>query len=168
MTPGVIWTAIYWAPPPGPWRPSDFPRPEDLHTNPADGLQAVFASTGHATRYPADIWGTLYRINVEYALASRGGPVVYASLTIIYDGDVRGERDHGIRSPDNLVWAGDGFVYVQEDRALDAGLSAGEVGTEASLWKLDPASGETARIAVMRQVLAPAGVTDASPDEPGD
>ena len=32
--------------------------------------------------------------------------------------DDAGHQDAGLRSPDNLVWAKDGYIYVQEDAAF--------------------------------------------------
>ena len=48
-----------------------------------------------------------------------------ASLIIVYDGDADPGRK--LRSPDNLVWADDGFIYVQEDEAEEDTLSGDEV-----------------------------------------
>ena len=44
-----------------------FSRPEDVATNPEDGTQVVMASTGRGQLYPADNWGTVYRIDLNFA-----------------------------------------------------------------------------------------------------
>ena len=45
----------------------------------------------------------------------------------------------GVRSPDNIAWGSDGFLYVQEDKSTRDGTAAGQFGPqEASIWKLDP------------------------------
>ena len=94
-----------------------------------------------------------------------------ATLTILYDGDDAGgarfsHPDDGIRSPDNLVWAGDGSIYVQEDNAKNqAPLFGSHSGQEASLWRLDPLAGTVERIArIDRSVVLPQGSTDEQPD----
>ena len=120
-----------------------FSRPEDVSTNPTNGTQAVMASTGRGGLFPGDNWGTTYLVDVDFGDAEGG---VASTLTVLYDGDDAGagafaDPDFGLRSPDNLDWADDGFVYVQEDRSTSPGsLFGGTSGEEASVWRLDPAS----------------------------
>lgn len=145
-----------------------FSRPEDLHTNPSNGLQAVFASTGRGALYPQDDWGTVYRIGLQYVRSRDGGLLIYASVTVIYDGDDLGNGDAGLRSPDNLVWAADGSVYVQEDRSTMINRFGVPSGMEASIWRLDPDTGVIVRAAVIdRTAVAPEGVTDRDAGELG-
>ena len=140
-----------------------FSRPEDLHNDPHQPRRAVFASTGKDSLFNgADRWGTIYRIDTDLAEKQPA-----ARLTILHDADALDEPDNGIRNPDNLVWAADGFVYVQEDRST-AGFGDAS-GSEASVWRLDPDSLETVRIAEMnRLAVAPEGSTDAYPAELGN
>ncbi|RMF25731.1 MAG: DUF839 domain-containing protein, partial [Cyanobacteria bacterium J083] len=145
-----------------------FSRPEDVATNPADGTIAVLASTGRASRFPADSWGTTYKVDVDFG--ADGNPLT-AKLDILYDGDDAGKgqfagADFGLRSPDNLEWADDGQIYIQEDRSVDEfGLTSGE---EASIWKLDPDSGKLTRVAQIDRSAVPEGQTDGDPDDIGD
>ncbi len=165
-----------------------FSRPEDVATNPADGTEVVLASTGRGELFPSDNWGTTYLIDIEF------NGTITAELTIIYDGDDAGAGqfagpDFGMRSPDNLDWADDGFIYVQEDRSTvvrvpkdPAGCDAasdpqdcrdrafgGASGMEASVWKLDPSNGELTRIAMVdRDAVLPSGQTDTDPLDLGD
>jgi glycerophosphoryl diester phosphodiesterase len=146
-----------------------FSRPEDVSTNPTDPTQAVLASTGRDSLFPSDSWGTTYLIDTDFA---PDGTPVSAQVKALYDGDDAGagqfeDPDFGLRSPDNLDWADDGFVYIQEDRAFDDfGLTSGE---EASIWRLDPATGELTRIAQMnRKAGVPAGQTDREPTDIGN
>ncbi len=142
-----------------------FSRPEDVSTHPSIGTRAVLASTGRDTVFPDhDAWGTMYQIDVDPERMT-------ATLTILYDGDDAGgarfsHPDDGIRSPDNLVWAGDGSIYVQEDNAKNqAPLFGSHSGQEASLWRLDPLAGTVERIArIDRSVVLPQGSTDEQPD----
>jgi hypothetical protein len=53
--------------------------------------------------------------------------------------------DSGIRSQDNLAWSADGFVYLNEDRAISNDAAWGT--QEGSVWKLDPSTGKATRIA---------------------
>ena len=117
-----------------------FSRPEDVSTNPADGTQAVMASTGRSSLFPSDSWGTTYLVDVDFE-DSAGG--VAAELTVLYDGDDAGDGayagpDFGLRSPDNLDWADDGLIYLQEDRSV-AGFGDAS-GKDASIFQLDPST----------------------------
>ena len=145
-----------------------FSRPEDVSTHPSIGTRAVLASTGRDTVFPGhDAWGTMYQIDVDLERMT-------AMLTILYDGDDAGgarfaHPDAGIRNPDNLVWAGDGAIYVQEDNAkTQAPFFGSHSGQEASVWRLDPLTGTVERIArIDRSVVLPQGSTDERPGEMG-
>ena len=141
-----------------------FSRPEDVSTHPSIGTRAVLASTGRDTVFPGhDAWGTVYQIDVDLK-------EMKATLTILYDGDDAGAArfahpDAGIRNPDNLVWARDGSIYIQEDKAKQREpLFGSHSGQEASLWRLNPLTGEVQRIArIDRSVVLPEGSTDERP-----
>jgi secreted PhoX family phosphatase len=148
-----------------------FSRPEDVATNPEDGTQAVLASTGRGSRFAGDNWGTTYKIDTEF---SESGDPLTGQIDILYDGDDAGNgqfegSDFGLRSPDNLDWADDGYIYIQEDRATaedeDFGGTSGE---EASIWRLDPNSRELTRVAQMDRSAVPEGQTDPEPDDLGN
>ncbi len=131
-----------------------FSRPEDVATNPADPRQEVLASTGLGSLYRVDTWGTLYVIDVDVAGLS-------ATIRIVHDADGLPVPDRGVRSPDNLTWAEDGFIYVQEDRSTSRFGSV--TGIEASLWRVDPVGGEFVRIAeIDRSAVAPPDATDSA------
>ncbi len=109
-------------------------RLEDVHVNPANGQQAVFATTGGSG---ADLFGNL--LTLDFAGAFDGAGRIRAgnstALKVIYDADRLAVPARGIRSPDNLTWGEDGFIYVQEDRSIPASNFAPEFG-EASIWKV--------------------------------
>lgn len=132
-----------------------FSRPEDLHTNPYDGDQAVFASTGRGGLYPSDNWGIVYIVDVDVVALT-------GVLTIVHDADDLAIPDEGIRSPDNLCWAENGKIYVQEDRSTSPSSLFGQAtGVEASIWELDPITRRRQRVGeIDRTVIAPAGSTD--------
>ncbi|MCB9905155.1 MAG: DUF839 domain-containing protein [Planctomycetes bacterium] len=123
-----------------------FSRPEDVSTNPFDGTVCALSSTGVDTYVSGvDTYGTVYSLATDFSDRS-------ADLTIVYDGDADPTR--ALRSPDNLDWADDGFLYVQEDRAEVTDLSGvplfgpGAVNpNEAGIVRIDPATGATARVA---------------------
>lgn len=149
-----------------------FSRPEDVATNPADGTVAVMASTGRGSLFPADNWGTTYTIDTEFD--SNGNPIS-ADIKILYDGDDAGSGqftnpDFGLRSPDNLDWSDDGFIYIQEDRSTEKATFGGSSGEEASIWKLNPVTGELTRIAQMDRSAVPTDLnqTDRSPNDLGN
>jgi hypothetical protein len=136
-----------------------FSRPEDVHVDPADGTRAVFAATGHGAVFPEDDWGNVYLLDLRFTAGTAGSPGAEATLRLLYDGDDTGDR--GLRNPDNLVWARDGRIYVQEDRATKRGRFGRESGREASIWALDP-TGQLApeRIAVINRRAVPVGSRD--------
>jgi secreted PhoX family phosphatase len=174
----------------------NFSRPEDLHTNPRTGKgnQAVFASTGRVTtiNQGADYWGTTYLVDVKINRGRIENDNITADINILYDGDDAGHQfphpDFGIRSPDNLVWADDGMIYIQEDRSTSvrvpkdpSGCDAaadpaecwdlafgGASSEETSLWKLDPTSGVATRIGQVDRAAVPSGQVDIDPLDLGD
>lgn len=142
-----------------------FSRPEDLATDPANGTRAIFASTGRADF--SDTWGTTYVIDVALGAAPTG------TIRIAYDGDDAGagqfaNPDLGLRSPDNLDWADDGFAYLQEDRSTPPGLFGAVSRVEASIWQMAPATGALTRVAVVDRSAVPAGQTDTAPADFGN
>jgi hypothetical protein len=156
-----------------------FSRPEDVATNPADGTEAVLASTGRGGAYPSDNWGTTYLVDVALEDTDLSGDLsgidnIPATLEIVYDGDDAGagqfsDPDYGLRSPDNLDWADDGFIYIQEDRSTSPSALFGSVsGIEASAWKLDPTTGILERILEIDRTAVPWGQIDTDPGDLGD
>jgi len=148
----------------------NFSRPEDLHTNPQPGKgnQVVFASTGRNTpiNQGADLWGTTYLVDVKINPGRVRTDNITADITILYDGDDADKRDFGIRSPDNLVWADDGYVYIQEDRSIN--VFGDESGQETSIWKLDPRTSYVTRVAQVNRNGVPTGQVDTDPTDLGD
>ena len=148
-----------------------FSRPEDVAPDPANGFRFALASTGRGSVFPADNWGTIYQLDIAFG-SEITGPLeaierVPARARILYDGDDAGNKrfaapDFGLRSPDNLEWAGDGYIYIQEDRAtMPRSLFGRSSGREASVWRLNPATGELVRILEMDRSAIPAGQRDA-------
>jgi len=87
-----------------------FSRPEDVSTNPENGLQAVLHSTGRSSLFNGvEKWGQTLLIEVDFDNFDPEGDSIPADITIVYDGN--DFEDFGIRSPDNGVWASDGVVY---------------------------------------------------------
>lgn len=129
------------------------------------------ASTGRGGRFPSDDWGTTYKIDVDFNDIATGD--ITATLDILYDGDDAGAGqfegpDFGLRSPDNLEWAKDGFIYLQEDRSTKNATFGGESGEEASIWRLDPNSSDLVRVAQINRSAVPEGQTDGDPTDLGD
>lgn len=148
----------------------NFSRPEDLHTNPRPGKgnQVVFASTGRNTaiNLGSDIWGTTYLVDVKINPGRLNMDNITADITILYDGDDADKQDFGIRNPDNLVWADDGFVYIQEDRSVSGfGASSGE---ETSIWMLDPKTSMVTRVAQVNRAGVPYSQIDIDPNDLGN
>lgn len=156
----------------------NFSRPEDVHTNPEDGTQAVLASTGRSSLYPSDSWGSTYIVDLQNRDLRQAlrGPLnqidnLPARLTLVYDGDDAGQGqfsdpDDGLRSPDNLVWANDGYIYINEDRSV--GDFCSTAGKEASVWQLNPYDGLLTRILEMDRNAVPFMQLDRDADDCGD
>ncbi len=139
----------------------NFSRPEDLATNPSNGAEAVFSSTGRSKLFGgADSWGTTYKVDVDFSDLDN----LTGDLEILYDGDA--DVNRRLRSPDNLDWADNGKIYIQEDRSINW---KGQYNTdEASIWELDPETGYLFQVAEMDRSAVPAGQTDGDPDDLGD
>jgi hypothetical protein len=146
-----------------------FSRPEDVATNPKDGSEAVLASTGRENEPDlfgtADQFGTVYTIKTNFRN-------MRAKLRILYDGDA--DPDGTLRSPDNLEWADDGMIYVQEDKAVSTDLYTSRNPDESGIVRLDPWTGDAVRVAeIDRSVVLDASIpvrtdaVDEAPDEVG-
>ncbi len=144
-----------------------FSFPEDLATNPRNARQIVFASTGDGGEYRNDDWGTVYIIEVAPNTLS-------ANASIVYSGDDGGNgqfpggADFGLRSPDNVDWAESGLIYIQEDRATVNSVFGGASAREASIWELNPQTGQLVRIAEINRGFIPVGTEDTQPDDLGN
>jgi hypothetical protein len=147
-----------------------FSRPEDVATNPNDGTQVVLASTGVSSL--PDVHGTTYRIDVDFVDFTTNN--FTAKIDILVDGNVDGATGLGLRSPDNLDWADDGKIYINEDRANSRALFEGSATPpqEASIFRIDPAnanpSSTLTRIAQIDRTGLPAGQTDPVPTDTGN
>lgn len=153
-----------------------FSRPEDLDVNPDNGAMAVLASTGVDTYdvvegNGADTFGTVYTIETTF---DDGGLPTAGTITVLYDGDE--DETRALRSPDNLDWASDGLIYVQEDKAETDSLSGellfGEGATntaEASIVQLNPADASITQVAEVDRsvVLDPSSMSDAVDNDAG-
>ncbi len=140
-----------------------FSRPEDLSTSPTDGTIFAFNSTGRGSLFPADNWGTTYIVDIDFANLS--APT--ASIRIVYDSDDMGGGQfdvpqNGLRCQDNMDWADDGFIYIQEDQANTDGANVfGSTGKETSIWRLNPANSQITRLTMTnRSNVLPLGSTD--------
>jgi endonuclease I len=147
-----------------------FSRPEDLSTSPTDGSIVAFTSTGRGSVYPLDNWGDTYVLDIDFdsnAIPTAG------SIRILYDGDDAGgsqfmSPEEGLRCPDNLDWADDGFIYVQEDQSNQVG-SFGAAGFETSIWRLNATTGAATRLAQTdRSTVVPLGSSDTNPSDVGN
>jgi secreted PhoX family phosphatase len=149
-----------------------FSRPEDLSTSPTDGTLVAFASTGRGNVYPADNWGDTYIVDLDFANLGTTNPLT-ASILILYSGDDAGggqfaTPEEGLRCPDNLDWADDGFLYVQEDQSNQVG-SFGAAGFETSIWRLDTTNGVAVRVTQTdRETVLPLGSTDGNVSDVGN
>ena len=128
---------------------------EDYNHASGKGNQVVFNATGQTSNAAyLDTYGTTYTIDTTFTAGVPGAAI----LKNIYDGDDAANRQNGIRSQDNLAWSADGYVYLNEDRAISDNAAWGT--QEASVWKLDPTTGKATRIAQIDRSAIPTGMTD--------
>ena len=141
-----------------------FSRPEDGDTNPLNGQQVVFNTTGNADFGSGDKYGNVITLDFATAFGANGqlngdGSTV---LKVIYDGDKLIDPTTGLRSPDNLTWSADGHIYVQEDRTVTPwGAEDGSIWA-LSATQVDALTGQAVaeRWAVIQR-QTPYGQTDA-------
>ncbi len=133
-----------------------FRRPEDIDTNPLDGTEAAFVTTGIGTS--SDHVGTVYRIDVGFSGADPTG-----EIRILYNANADPARQ--IRNPDNLDWSADGYLYIQENAATAGLFGSGAVNpNEASVLRLDPVTAAVLRVAeIARAAVGPFGASDGAP-----
>lgn len=148
----------------------EFVRVEDIASNPKSPSTGVFATTGS----PGTVneYGKLYTISLddstghELTKSLENIDEIASTLTILYDssdnggGQVPSPKD-GIRSPDNLEWATDGYIYVNED-LNSAGFC--EDAPAPSNWRVNPYNGEIFRITVIDRNV-PEGQIDVEPEK---
>ena len=117
--------------------------------------EIVLASTGTSWLDESDRVDTTYTVRTDFSTMT-------AVLEIIYDGDA--DLSQALRSPDNLDWAEDGRIYIQEDRA-GGGMFGGDAPNpnEAGIVTLDPRTGVVTRIAnIDRSVVLDASLANPS------
>lgn len=131
-----------------------FSRPEDVATNPSDHTLVALASTGSGFAGGADTWGTVYTIDTDF---DASGNPVSAKVKIAYDGNADPNRT--LRSPDNLDWAGDNELLIQEDRATDWASALGVNPNEAGIISLT-LDGALSTFARIDRSAVPAGQID--------
>jgi hypothetical protein len=113
-----------------------------------------------ATGNGSDTFGTMYTIKTNFNDLS-------AKISIMYDGDADPSRQ--LRSPDNLDWADNNRILIQEDEAEEDTLSGDEVlfgagaknPNEAGIVVMDPKTGASLRVAnIDRSVILDASLAD--------
>jgi phosphodiesterase/alkaline phosphatase D-like protein/sugar lactone lactonase YvrE len=128
---------------------------EDYNHAPGKGNQVVFNATGQTSNAEfLDTYGTTYTLDTTFTAGLPGA----ATLKVAYDGDDVANKQNGIRSQDNLAWSADGFIYLNEDRAVTSDADWGP--QEGSVWKLDPTTGKATRILQIDRSAIPTGMTD--------
>ncbi|AFY73837.1 hypothetical protein Syn7502_01795 [Synechococcus sp. PCC 7502] len=145
-----------------------FVRIEDVSTNPKDGTQVAFNATGNSSLFGGqDSWGTTYRIDIDFNNIATGD--IVGKVDILNDGNV--SKDAGARSVDNLDWADDGKIYLQEDPAFSGFGQTSKIAN--SIFSIDPAnanpSSTVTRVATSDRSAAglPATQTDSEPSSIG-
>ena len=108
---------------------------EDIHTNPNDGTQLVFA----------DQTDGIYTMDLSLVFSGGGFDTATSSVIITQIDD---EDVPPIGAPDNLTWSNDGKIYVQED------------GDGDDIWQMNPDGSGIIQIA--SAFSEPSGIIDIS------
>ena len=108
---------------------------EDIHTNPHDGTQLVFADQNDG----------VYIMDLDLVFADSNFDAAASSVIVsqIDDNNVA-----PIGAPDNLTWSADGKIYVQED------------GNGNEIWQMNPDGSQILQIA--KAFSEPSGIIDIS------
>jgi hypothetical protein len=94
-----------------------FARPEDVDTNPRNGTEAAFVTTGtSAGGLAGNTQSAIYKFNFDFADISNPK----AKVSVLYDGN-EDKSASRIRSADNIEWSADGSLWVNEDGTYDFG-----------------------------------------------
>ena len=150
-----------------------FIRIEDGDVNPSTGKQVAFNTTGGSGD---DLYGNTNIIDLSTAFATDGTLLTTANtsaLRVIVDADrLTGvARQTGVRNPDNIAWARNGKLLIQEDRSLPNGTADGRFGSqEASIWEVDSITGSATRWAQIDRSAVPSvyGQSDSAPADIGN
>ena len=108
---------------------------EDVHTNPNDGTQVIFA----------DQTDGVYRMDLDIRFTNGVFDTSASTVDIFQIDDVDVAP---IGAPDNLTWTRNGLVYVQED------------GSGNDIWQLNPDG--TGLLQIARAFSEPSGIYDVS------
>jgi hypothetical protein len=131
-----------------------FARVEDQDRDPASGTNFVFTVTGNAEfDSGSNTVGVIHNVSINLAALT-------ATVSVLYNGNIA--PDQLIRSPDNLDWSADGWIYVQEDRAADIFASPSPNTNESSILRINPATNAIERIAIMNRGAAEPYFSDSS------
>jgi secreted PhoX family phosphatase len=134
-----------------------YSRLEDVATNPADGSLVAFVTTG-GTSTPsgsADTWGRVHTLKIGF---DANGDPISGTTTIVYNGNLDPSR--ALRSPDNIDWASDTSIIVNEDRAT---TWTGQPNTHDGSILVVGLDGSVSRAAEIVRATSPVGSVDTLP-----
>jgi Ca2+-binding RTX toxin-like protein len=119
-----------------------FARVEDIDRAPGYGSKFVFAVTGNATfDGGSNTAGMIHTISVGFS--NLAAPT--ATVKVIHNANTATGRP--IRSPDNVEWSADGWIYIQEDKAAPIFTTT----VESSILRLNPVNGIIERVATVNR-----------------
>ncbi len=132
-----------------------FARIEDSDLDPNDATKAVFVTTGNADfDNGSNLSGIVYTADFDFTSLSAPTAVVQ----VVHNTNTAPGMP--IRSPDNVEWSADGWIYLQEDRAADIFGAGAPNQNEASILRLNAATGAIERIGQVVRSNYPAGFND--------
>ncbi len=139
-----------------------FARNEDVARDPSNTNNFVFTATGFADfDNGANTAGMVHTVSID--LNNVAGPK--ATISILHNAN--SAPGQPIRSPDNVEWSADGWIYVQEDRAAGIFGPSATNPLEASIICINPTTGVIERIATINRGSVGALQTDTNASEPG-
>jgi hypothetical protein len=130
-----------------------FARIEDIARDPGDATRFAFAVTGNSGfDGGSNVAGMLHTVKIDLS----GSPT--ATLRVLYNANTAASQP--IRSPDNLAWSADGWLYVQEDKAENIFSSPFPNTRESGILRMNPVTGVIERIATINRGAVDPGLTD--------
>jgi secreted PhoX family phosphatase len=128
-----------------------FARLEDIDRDPAQVNRFAISTTGSATfDNGSNTAGMALTLTVDFT--NLLAPTT--SIKVLHNANTAPGQP--IRSPDNLEWSADGWLYVQEDKAADIFATGNPNTNESSILRINPDTGAVERIATInREAVEP-------------
>ena len=123
-----------------------FARVEDIDRDPFNTQNFSFAVTGNTTfDGGSNTAGMIHTVSVDFSDVA--APT--ATVSVLHNANTAVGQP--IRSPDNLEWSADGWIYVQEDKSADIFTPTSPNTHESSILRINALTGDVERVAVINR-----------------